>query len=154
MIQENLVKIILGIVVVIAVVLGISLLFGNQVIDFFKGLTGIAEQPGQIGNTSAEKTYKINSIGFKINNITSFNEVIKTGEVELIVLTEANCEKTEYQIWQDKFFDAAITNKISLNQTNIILNQLNSAGKYHVDGFCFDKQEKATKTVSKNLVIK
>lgn len=36
---EQLIKIILGILVVVAVVIGVYLFFKNQIIDFFKGLS-------------------------------------------------------------------------------------------------------------------
>ena len=42
---EQLIKIILGIIVVIAVVVGVSLFFKDKVIDFFKGLS-VGKQAG------------------------------------------------------------------------------------------------------------
>jgi hypothetical protein len=42
---EQLIKIILGIAVFVAVVLGVYLLFKNQIFDFFKGLSA-GKQPG------------------------------------------------------------------------------------------------------------
>jgi hypothetical protein len=40
---EQLIKIILGIFVAVAVIIGVYLIFKNQIIDFFKGLS--AEKP-------------------------------------------------------------------------------------------------------------
>jgi len=42
---EQLIKLILGILVVVAVVMGVYLLFKNQVFDFFKGIS-VGKQPG------------------------------------------------------------------------------------------------------------
>ena len=42
---EQLIKVILGIAVFVAVVIGVYLLFKNQIFDFFKGLSA-GKQPG------------------------------------------------------------------------------------------------------------
>ncbi len=38
---EQLIKIILGIIVVVAVVIGVSIIFKNNIFDFFKGFSGV-----------------------------------------------------------------------------------------------------------------
>lgn len=44
MVPKTIVELIMGIVVVILVIVAVALLFGNQILDFFKGLGGVAEQ--------------------------------------------------------------------------------------------------------------
>ncbi|MFA5071413.1 MAG: hypothetical protein WC511_03550 [Candidatus Pacearchaeota archaeon] len=46
---EQLIKLILGILVVAAVAVGISVYFGSQVIGFFKGLSGSAPEAIYLG---------------------------------------------------------------------------------------------------------
>lgn len=41
---EQLIKLILGLLVVVAVIVGVSLFFKEQVIGFFKGLSGAAPE--------------------------------------------------------------------------------------------------------------
>lgn len=165
---SQLIKIIIGIFVVVVVVLGIFLFFKNTVIDFFKNLPGDDETEkggfggagasgslGSEGSGEIKKTYKIDRVGFKIgNNLEFTKDVLKTGAVEFIVISEDNCEKVEYQIWKDKLFDSRVGNKgTSLEKVNMLLNEF-TKGKYHVDSFCFDNKGKSTKIVSKNLEIR
>jgi hypothetical protein len=169
---EQLIKIIIGVLVFVAVVAGVYLFFRFNVIGFFKGYTDEEQPAGQIGGTNEEtaKTYKINNLGFKIGDkIVLDKEVVKTGVIEFVVLSETNCERTEYQVWleniltfvkptkENKYtlfyaFDVKKSEKISLIEVNILLNQL-PAGKYHVDCFCFDNKGKSTKLTSKNLEV-
>ena len=169
---EQLIKIIIGVLVFVAVVAGVYLFFRFNVISFFKGYTDEEQPAGQTGGAEegVVKTYKINNLGFKIGDkIVLDKEIIKTGVVEFVVLSETNCERTEYQVWQDNIltfmkptkennyalfyaFDVKKSEKISLIEVNVLLNQL-PEGKYHVDSFCFDNKGKSTKLTSKNLEV-
>ncbi|MDO8528874.1 MAG: hypothetical protein Q7S06_03210 [Nanoarchaeota archaeon] len=160
---EQLIKIIIGALVFVAVVIGVYLFFRFKVIDFFQGYTNEEPVGGQTGTSSEigeeTKTYKINSLGFKVENNPAFEEGTRTGMVEFIVFSEENCDAVGYQIWKEgplNLFDNKVSedDKISLSRVNILLNTL-ARGKYHVDVFCYDNtgKERDHKT-SKDLEIK
>lgn len=171
---EQLIKIIIGVLVVVAVVIGVFLFFRYKVIDFFKGYTdekpqGTENQTGGTENITEAKSYKIGQVGFKVGDNFFFNrEVIKTGTVRFIVDSESNCERTEYQVWEENTVkvenwfrgdwtayvgDIKKSDRINLAGVDNLLNSL-PKGKYHVDCYCFDSKGKSTKIISKNLEIK
>ena len=164
----QLIGIIVGVFVVVVVVVGVSIFFKDSVIDFFKNWIGGEEDLPGGEEVEKTKTYKIDRVGFKIGDDTVFDkEVLKTGEVEFIVVSEDNCEKVEYQIflnkgllstwkfWEKGFFgiDDEIHAKLDLDEVNGILNSL-SSGTYHIVASCFDKKGKTKIIESKNLEIK
>lgn len=163
---EQLVKIIIGIFVFVAVIVGIYLFFRYNVISFFKGYTD-EENPIQTGETeettTETKSYKINSVGFKIGGITYNKDVVRTGTVSLVVSPEDSCDSVECQVWANPAFTVKqwcmvdymvvlsggkliitcpTVNEeygkliMSLDDTNTILNAL-ERGKYHVSCYCW-----------------
>ncbi len=115
---------------------------------------------GAHGTTSPADS-KEEKIGFKIGSTTTYDEdVIKTGEVELVV-SEGNCDEVEYQIWKDDLSDFTLIGdqrifydeKMNLEKVNTILNVL-PKGKYHVTFYCLKEGKRIGEPItSKNLEI-
>jgi hypothetical protein len=168
---DKLIGLILGILVVVAVSIGVYLTFKNQIIDFFNGLSPGSEEEQNQQQTptiiAAEKSGKFDKVGFILNNgIVNYDTNIAKPAgftVMLTVVSEENCEETKYQIWQDNVIsleeftllvgDLKKSEKISLKELNIFLNVL-TKGIYHVDCLCYNSQKRSTKMVSKKIEVK